>query len=117
MLPHSIYANLSAARSTADAAHPSSIQRARLGLSLLYEVHRISHEEVLNCPNLRISYNHSSYDRSNRLLIHRLCLQSSATSRVAYAMRCRLIFDFFSGREGRSEINMGDRLLVTPMFG
>jgi hypothetical protein len=47
------------------------MQRAGLGLSLLYEVHRASHEQVLNYPNLRISHNHSSYGRSDRLLIHR----------------------------------------------
>src|SRR5271163_1350415 len=91
------------------------MQRAGLGLSLLYEVHRASHEQVLNCPSLRISHNHSSYGRSDRLLIHRLCLQSSATSRVAYTIHCRLIFDFVSGKEGRSEINIGGRLLVTPL--
>ena len=55
------------------------------------------------------------YDRSDRLLIHRLCLQSSATSRVAYVIRCRLISDFVSGKKGRSEIDIGGRLLVTPM--
>jgi hypothetical protein len=68
-------------------------------------------------PNLRMSHSYSSSGRSDRLLIHRLYLQSSATSRVAYAMRCRLIFDSVSGKEGRSEINIGGRLLVTPMFG
>ena len=40
-----------------------------------------------------MSHSYSSSGRSDRLLIHRICLQSSATSRVAYAMRCRLIFD------------------------
>ena len=32
-------------------------------------------------------------------------------------MRCRLIFDFVSGKEGRSEINIGSRLLVTKKIG
>jgi hypothetical protein len=54
VLPRSIYANLSAARNTANTAHPSSMQRAGLGLSLLYEVHRASHEQVLNCATFGI---------------------------------------------------------------